>query len=128
MRYILNGYLSKHNSRTSAHNWIKKQFGSYFNSTATTGIDTTNIGKVFIDEPNYSQYQKYVYTNKYNPNEPITYKVDFRLKKGQVIGSGSNICSLQVVKTTPTDTVILKGALLTKEMLADEVTSFIISV
>jgi|GEM_PF-1352978 len=106
---------------------LKKQFGSYFNSTATTGIDTTNIGKVFIDGPNYSQYQKYVYTNKYNPNEPITYKVDFRLKKGQVIGSGSNICSLQVVKTTPTDTVILKGALLTKEMLADEFTSFIIS-
>ncbi|MBK7865687.1 MAG: hypothetical protein IPJ75_01070 [Ignavibacteriales bacterium] len=70
---------------------LKKQFGEFVGTTTSTGIDTAKAGSVFINGPNYSQYQKYVYSTKYSQNERITYKVNFRLKKGQVIGAGDKL-------------------------------------
>ncbi|MBK6680439.1 MAG: hypothetical protein IPG53_10615 [Ignavibacteriales bacterium] len=67
---------------TPASIGLKKQFGEFVGTTTSTGIDTTYTGSVFITGPNYSQYQKYVYTTKYSQNERITYKVNFQVKKG----------------------------------------------
>lgn len=69
----------------------------YFNSAEAVGVKHNNIGyqtedgwssgrreedvgKYFILGPNYSQYMKYVYTNKYNPNNLVQYRVNFRMK------------------------------------------------
>jgi hypothetical protein len=104
---------------TPASIGLKKQFGEFVGTTTSTGIDTTYTGSVFITGPNYSQYQKYVYTTKYSQNERITYKVNFRLKKGQVIGAGDDVCYLQIVKKTPFDSVLLNSKLVTQQMLTE---------
>ncbi len=105
---------------------LKKQFGEFVGTTTSTGIDTVKAGSVFINGPNYSQYQKYVYSNKYNQNNRITYKVSFRLKKGQVIGGGDDVCYLQIVKKTPSDSVLLNSKLVTQQMLTETFKDFIV--
>ncbi len=105
---------------------LKKQFGEFVGTTTSTGIDTVKAGSVFINGPNYSQYQKYVYSNKYNQNNRITYKVSFRLKKGQVIGGGDDVCYLQIVKKTPSDSVLLNSKLVTQQMLTETFKGFIV--
>jgi hypothetical protein len=99
---------------------LKYLFGSINGNAVTTGTDTTNIGKLFINGPNYSQYQKYVYTNKYNVNNPVKYKVNFRIKKGQLIGTGNNVCRLQVVMITPSGSTYLADSLISIEKLDNE--------
>jgi hypothetical protein len=105
---------------------LKKQFGEFVGTTTSTGIDTTYTGSVFINGPNYSQYQKYVYSTKYSQNERITYKVNFRLKKGQVIGAGDDVCYLQIVKKTPFDSVLLNSKLVTQQMLTETFKDYIL--
>ena len=49
----------------------------------SSGSNQSDINKFFILGPNYSQYMKYVYTNKFNPNEPVNYETNFRIKLAQ---------------------------------------------
>jgi hypothetical protein len=111
----------------SSSTGLKQLFGSVAGDGAYSDTNSSNVGKTFIDGPNYSQYQSYIYTNKYNENSIINYHVNFRLKKGRTIGTGSNICSLQVVKCTPLDTVILCSSLISADMLTNEYKVFKLS-
>ncbi len=111
---------------TPASVGLKKQFGEFVGTTTSTGIDTAKAGSVFINGPNYSQYQKYVYSTKYSQHERITYKVNFRLKKGQVIGGGDDVCYLQIVKKTPFDSVLLNSKLVTQQMLTETFKDYIL--
>lgn len=103
---------------------VKKGFGYEIDGCLTTGTDTSDTGKLFVNGPNHAQYQRYVYTNKYNPNNLVNYVVNFRLKRGATIGLGSPVCLLQVISVNPSDTLILNSAIVTAQMLENEFKSF----
>ncbi|OQY74418.1 MAG: hypothetical protein B6D45_06950 [Ignavibacteriales bacterium UTCHB3] len=122
-------WIPEKNTLTEIPNTIglQKKFGFTLPHSVSTGVDTSNVGKVFIDGPNYTQYQKYVYTNKYNSNKFITYKVNFRLKRGEIFGSGTQVCKLQVIKSINGHDICLTESLITVEMLTNNFKTFQLS-
>lgn len=98
---------------------LRKLFGTVTSDGVTTGTDTSFTGKLFIDGPNYGQYRKYVYTNKYNSNGLINYTVVFRLKNIQSIGAGEEVCMIQAVIGAGPDSIVLAEKIVTKSMLGE---------
>jgi hypothetical protein len=63
----------------------------------SSGIDTSAIGKYFILGPNYTQYMRYVYSNKFNNQNPIIqYTANFRLKLGQIPEFNIDVAEIEV--------------------------------
>jgi hypothetical protein len=101
---------------------LKQKFGENTMGGVTTGTDTSNINKIFIDGPNHSQYRNYVYTNKYLTNDLINYTAVFKLKNLQNTGPGDTVCKVQAVATRSFDTTVLAEKTVTKNMLGTDYT------
>jgi len=104
---------------------LKQKFGTATSSQEpTTGTDTNNINKIFIDGPNYAQCKYYAFTNKYLSKEMIHYTAVFKLKKLGETGPGNEVAKVQAVAKVAlsgTDTeIILAERIVTKEMLASD--------
>ena len=90
-----------------------------------SGTDPANIGKNLVDGPNYTQYMKYVYTNRWWPNPYIQYKAVFRLKLADPQENTFDVAEIRVVLDTswiPLDT--LASLTLTTDTLSTDYKEF----
>ncbi|NWF87964.1 MAG: hypothetical protein HXY50_00725 [Ignavibacteriaceae bacterium] len=107
-----------------ASSWVTET-----SSEISTGINPSNIGKYLFTGPNYSQYMKYVYTNKYESNPLVTYNAAFRLKKGTIFQGGSNVCKLfaKAIDYSNGNEYILDSLIITKDTLSTTYKDFILT-
>lgn len=93
-----------------------------------SGNDPANIGKYFITGPNYTQYIRYVYTNKLLDNPRIRYRAVFRMKLGEPIEGGFDVAKIEAaLKNHNSNTVIdLNSMILTTDSLSTEYKDFIL--
>lgn len=83
-----------------------------------SGANPEDTGKAFIDGPNYTQYMKYVYTNKYNSNPRIEYVAAFRLKLADHQENTFDAVKLKVVLKDSTSETTLDSLILRTDDLS----------
>jgi len=85
----------------------------------SSGSNADDIGKFFILGPNYTQYMKYVYTNKYEQNNFVQYKVNFKMKLAQP-QTGSFPAARVIVSvindTTGVETILVDSVLYSDQL------------
>jgi hypothetical protein len=62
----------------------------------SSGTNASDIGKYFIDGPDYTQYKRYVYTNRQLQNPAIQYNAVFSLKLGSPQSGSFDVAKILV--------------------------------